>query len=378
MQGTLRDFRVAEILQLVAVQQKTGLLRVQGTQTTLTFYFERGVLVSCRDRRRAVADPLLDYVRRTGWVESQTARQLETETQSTRDDLADLLLERQIITADELDRILEDLAQDLITSSYSWNDGSYLFITGEEALLGLKHRMSRNVEGLLMEAARRADEWPRLLEKIPGPETVVGDLQQVPSGLDETTRAILDRLQQPITMHELASHARVPEFEVYETVAQAIENRMARVLEKPRRKSAPAAFSLATEPPAPSPPPPGMPERRRAFPGSSLGARARRVLQWGVALVVTAAALLGSADAFRDLRRPTTPTLQQVEAARARIERDLEVHRAVFGMYPETLDALVESDLTPQSTLRDAAVRSFRPLQRGARYRIAYQEDDPS
>ena len=201
MKGTLQDFRVAEILQLVAVQQKTGLLRVQGMSTTLTFYFERGMLVSCRDRRRLVSDPLLDYMRRTGWLDSSVARQLESELESTRSDLADLLLARHLISDEELASVLLDLAQELITSSYSWNEGTYLFVAGDEALLGLKNRMSRNIEGLLMEAARRADEWPRLLEKIPGPETIVGGLESVPEGLDDTTHSILEKLAQPISMH---------------------------------------------------------------------------------------------------------------------------------------------------------------------------------
>jgi hypothetical protein len=381
MQGTLRDFRVAEILQLVAVQQKTGLLRVQNAANTLTFYFEHGKLVSCRDRRRAVADPLLDFLRRTGWIDPNTARQIEADAQSERIDLADLLLQRQLVTEEELEQILDDLAQDLITSSYTWSDGSYLFIAGDEALLGLKHRMSRNIEGLLMEAARRADEWPRLLEKIPGPETIVGDLKDVPSGLDETTRRLLERLQQPISMHELASTARIPEFEVYETVAQAIENDMARVLEIPRRPAAPAAFPLAADAPrTATPPPPGFPERRRipALPRSPLGARAQSVVQWLVAVVISVTCLGASARQLQQRLAPTIPSVVEIDAARARLERDLEVHRAVFGHYPTRLDDLVEADLTSPRTLERAAVASFSCNARGDRYALRYDRRDPS
>ena len=68
MQGQLSEFRLAEILQLVAVQQKTGLLRLNRGKEAVTFYFDHGVLVSCRDRRHVVYDPLLDYLQRTGWL----------------------------------------------------------------------------------------------------------------------------------------------------------------------------------------------------------------------------------------------------------------------------------------------------------------------
>ena len=341
MQGTLRDFRVAEILQLVAVQQKTGLLRVQGTDTTLT------------------------------------ARQLESEIEGSRKDLADLLLDRQIIGDDDLANVLEDLAQDLITSSYAWTDGSYLFIAGDEALQGLNHRMSRNVEGLLMEAARRADEWPRLLEKVPGPETVVGDLQRLPSGLGAATRNILEKLQQPITMHELVTQARVPEFEVYETVVQAIENDMARVLARPRLAIAPSAaktVTLAT--PQNSGTPAEFSHTAAAQPRRNLGPGLRRFLLWSAAVVVMGACAVGSALQLRKNLTMATPTIQQVHAARARLEVDLEVHRAVFGAYPATLDALVEAEMTPAAILVQARIDTFRLYAGGASYRIEYLRDD--
>jgi len=377
MQGTLRDFRVAEILQLVAVQQKTGLLRVQGTEATLTFYFDRGVLVSCRDRRRVGTDPLLDYMRRTGWLENSLARQLESEIENARQDLADLLLNRQIIGADDLANVLEDLAQDLITSSYGWTDGSYLFIAGDEALHGLKHRMSRNVEGLLMEAARRADEWPRLLEKIPGPETVVGDLQRIPQGLAASTRDILEKLQQPITMHELVTQARVPEFEVYETVAQAVENNMARVLERPRLAIAPAgakSIVLAAEKKTASPSevlPKVIAKPRRPF-----GPVVQRLLTWSLALVIMAGCLLAGNQRVRQSLQVPAPTPQQIEAARAELQVDLEVHRAVFGTYPAKLEALVEAELTSEDTLARARVEAFRLYDHGDSYRIRYLRDE--
>jgi hypothetical protein len=75
---------------------------------------------------------------------------------------------------------------------------------------------------------------------------------------------------------------------------------------------------------------------------------------------------------------PARPTALQVDAARARLELDLEIHRAVFGAYPETLDALVDADLTPARTLQTAGVATFSRNARGNRYALRYQERDPS
>ena len=46
LEGTLRDFSLADILQLISLQHKTGLLTVRGPADTVTLGFMDGMLVS--------------------------------------------------------------------------------------------------------------------------------------------------------------------------------------------------------------------------------------------------------------------------------------------------------------------------------------------
>jgi hypothetical protein len=84
MQGNLSEFRLAEILQLVAVQQKTGLLRLTRGQQLVTFYFDHGLLVSSRDRRHAAYDPLLEYLTRVGYIQTEMATFLRGKMEARR------------------------------------------------------------------------------------------------------------------------------------------------------------------------------------------------------------------------------------------------------------------------------------------------------
>ena len=76
MQGSLGEFRLAEILQLVAVQQKTGLLRLVRGEEMVTFYFDRGILVSTREaaedlgRRITTGEEFAELARRHSTCES--------------------------------------------------------------------------------------------------------------------------------------------------------------------------------------------------------------------------------------------------------------------------------------------------------------------
>ncbi len=58
LEGNLSDFGLEEILQLIAVQQKSGFLILKQDQE-MVFYFDRGTLVSTRDRRGPGNDPLV-------------------------------------------------------------------------------------------------------------------------------------------------------------------------------------------------------------------------------------------------------------------------------------------------------------------------------
>ena len=66
LEGQLKDFNLAEILQLIASQQKSGFLVLQG-QREMVFVFDKGVLVSTRDRRSEAPDPLETYLRNYGF-----------------------------------------------------------------------------------------------------------------------------------------------------------------------------------------------------------------------------------------------------------------------------------------------------------------------
>ena len=64
LEGNLNSFGLSEILQLISVQQKTGMLTVQSEHGNGVMFFRDGQLVSTRDRRRRARDPFKDYVTR--------------------------------------------------------------------------------------------------------------------------------------------------------------------------------------------------------------------------------------------------------------------------------------------------------------------------
>jgi hypothetical protein len=363
MQGTLQDFGLAEILQLVAMQHKTGLLRVEDGDKVLTFYFENGTLISCRDRRRIAEDPLLDYLRNTGWLDAWQVLHLKLEVEENRRDLADVLLEKNLLTADEIRTVLEDLAQDLVYRTYNWKQGSYRFISGDEALRGVQHRVALNMEGLLLESARRVDEWPGLFKRLPGAGVMLDGVETLPSWLEPRSHAVLSRLKSPMRLGELVACARVPEFEVYEVVAAALEAGLTRILEMP---------AGPTQSPA-APTPVAAPAFQRK--PRVLSAPARTWAGDRVTLLAAAALVFCALAAGLLLTRTVRETFRSAPAApeaRARLVRDLEIHRALTGRYPQSLEALSSTRIAGPDLASQAGVAVYAAQTRGRSYRLEF------
>ncbi len=371
MQGTLRDFGLAEILQVVAMQQKTGLLRIQSHDRLLTFYVEDGILVSCRDRRGVAADPLLEFLKDTGYLDAWQVLHLKLEIEEERADLADLLVQKNILNEEELTYALEDMAQDLVYRTYNWTEGTYRFITGDEALRGVTHRVSMKMEALLLEAARRVDEWPVLRLRLPGPGVLLAAVKELPEWLDDRSRSLMAQLKTQMRLGELVASARMSEYEVYEIVAAALDAELTRVLEMPEAAQEESAAPEKTKSEKSAPKPRALKRRGPRGPSRmlavALGLWVAIVCVGGTARLLQLA-FASPSDASREVAR---------SEAQAWLHRELEVYRALHGHYPASLDALASARLAGQRLIANADVAVYQPLRRYDTYRLVFAEISP-
>jgi tetratricopeptide (TPR) repeat protein len=104
-----------------------------------------------------------------------TQRELDRALEMQRTDptrrLAEILLEMGSVGEEELERQLRFQMEETIYEVMPWDEGYFKF--EERGELGEQRLLARvRVESLLMEGARRIDEWTRLESKVPGPEAV--------------------------------------------------------------------------------------------------------------------------------------------------------------------------------------------------------------
>jgi hypothetical protein len=165
LEGTLRDFSLADILQLIALQHKTGLLNVRSPSDTVTLGFTDGMLVSAESSAQRLDTRLGTVLVKTRRLQPEVLqRALEIQSQ-TLQRLGFILLKNGFCTAQDLRDGLDIQIRRIAYGLFRWTDGDYVFEQTDHVDYDRDSTTPLAVERLLMEGARMVDEWP-IIEKV--------------------------------------------------------------------------------------------------------------------------------------------------------------------------------------------------------------------
>jgi hypothetical protein len=165
LEGTLHDFSLADILQLIALQHKTGLLTVRSPGDTVTLGFVDGQLVSAESSAQRLDTRLGTVLVKTRRLAPDLlARALEMQAQ-TLQRLGFILLKNGFCSAQDLRDGLDIQIRRIVYGLFRWTDGDYVFEQTDHVDYDTESTTPISVERLLMEGARMLDEWP-IVEKV--------------------------------------------------------------------------------------------------------------------------------------------------------------------------------------------------------------------
>jgi cytochrome c-type biogenesis protein CcmH/NrfG len=172
IEGPLAELSIQDVLQLLELAHKTGLLTVRSDRLNdeAIVHFTRGAIVFAVRRRstRRLGQLLIRAGRLT---QRELDRALELQRGNPSQRLAEILLEMGSVGEEELERQLRFQMEETIYELMPWTDGYFKF--EERSDLSEQRLLARvRVESLLMEGARRIDEWTRLETKVSGPEAI--------------------------------------------------------------------------------------------------------------------------------------------------------------------------------------------------------------
>ena len=102
LEGNLTAFGLSEILQLIAVQQKTGMLSITNQDRSNVLFFRQGCIISTRDRRRKSKDPLKDYLTRYGILTRENLIRITQLGAQAKLDMTEVIMSEKLLNQEEM------------------------------------------------------------------------------------------------------------------------------------------------------------------------------------------------------------------------------------------------------------------------------------
>ena len=166
LEGTLRDFSLADIFQLIGLQRKTGVLTLRSKEDTVTVTFLDGKVVGADSLDRRLENRLGSVLIRTGYLtQDQLNRALEIQKE-TLQRLGFILTHYGIISADSLREAIQLQITQIVFRLFRWHDGDYHFSQETTIEYDRDNVTPISAESILMEGARMIDEWPIIEKRI--------------------------------------------------------------------------------------------------------------------------------------------------------------------------------------------------------------------
>jgi hypothetical protein len=168
IQGPLRELGIHDVFQLLDLSRKTGLLRVTSElrHNEGTIWFEAGAVVAAtvRDNPHRIGDVLL----RAGKIRDEDLiRAAEMQRAGDRRRMGEILVAIGVLTSRELEGQVRAQIEEVVFSVLGWSEGYFVFEEGAAAEIPRDANVRIATEALLMEGARRIDEWQRIQARIP-------------------------------------------------------------------------------------------------------------------------------------------------------------------------------------------------------------------
>ncbi|RLE27219.1 MAG: hypothetical protein DRJ65_03530 [Acidobacteria bacterium] len=172
LEGTLRDFSFADILQLISLQRKTGVLTLKDAENVVTISFLDGSIIGSSSLSQHPEDRIGLILLKRGEI---TENELETalkRQEETLQRLGRILIDYKLVDGEAVRVALSKQILQIVYRVFRWGDGDYHF--SQETDIDYDRDLMRPMaaDSIIMEGARMTDEWPFIDQRIPDREAV--------------------------------------------------------------------------------------------------------------------------------------------------------------------------------------------------------------
>jgi hypothetical protein len=242
LRGTLQDFGLADIFQLIGIQRKTGVLSLKTDRETVTVAFMDGQVVGADSSARRLEDRLGSVLAKSGRISEAQLQEALRLQKSTLKRLGNILVESHFIDAKTLSEALQVQISQMVYRLFRWTSGEYNFSQEERVDFDKDLVVPMSAESILMEGARILDEWPMVEKGIRSfnavyrrAEVEIARKASAPAAREEAAGAVtLSDMEQHVYSHvdgrrsvqEIVERSMLSEFDTCRTLYELINRQI--------------------------------------------------------------------------------------------------------------------------------------------------------
>jgi len=172
LEGTIRDFGLPDIFQLIGLQRKTGILTLKNEKDQVTVAFENGMVVAADSSTKRLEDRLGNVLVKQGKLTKERLDDALLTQKATLQRLGHVLTTQNAITVKDLKEAITVQISQLVFKVFRWRDGEYHFAPTDTVDYDRENFAPMSADFILMEGIRMVDEWPIIEKKIPSMDIV--------------------------------------------------------------------------------------------------------------------------------------------------------------------------------------------------------------
>ncbi len=250
MSGDLDQISLVDIFQTLAMSKIEGVLRVRNVLEERQVYCAEGrvrILVPPRMTVRRLGQRLIH----AGLLEPEQLRATLVKQHKSRTPLGQLLVQDGLITQADLDQVLAQQIEEDLFALFTWKHGTFELLKSDDNSGAMRQRFEHcpefEVNSLLLEAARRSDEWDRITAQLNSLDEIPKQVAQPanPDMLRETHQAVLKSMDGRSSYRQLAEQSTFGLFEFAKAARELAAGGIIRSITDPHLVD--AAAELADE-----------------------------------------------------------------------------------------------------------------------------------
>jgi hypothetical protein len=170
--GTLREFKVPDILQLISLQKKTGILTFNSLEGFITLIFEEGCIVGIDAFPKKLEMRVGNVCVKQEIISEEMLQRALAIQKRTNQKVGEILIGMGLIDEKIIPEMLKIQAVQIVLSLFNWKKGEYNFKILDHINKDLRLFNPIAVDTLIMEGVQMLDEWPQIKKVIPNEDII--------------------------------------------------------------------------------------------------------------------------------------------------------------------------------------------------------------